>query len=59
MRLVTEARNSQQLWTISGLDGTSFQLPVDEMAKVASMAKRSQKLKDFHLPEGFPDIDST
>uniref|UniRef100_A0ABP0T155 Ubiquitin-like domain-containing protein n=1 Tax=Durusdinium trenchii TaxID=1381693 RepID=A0ABP0T155_9DINO len=37
--MVTEARNSQQLWTISGLDGTSFQLPVDETAKVDDLSK--------------------
>ncbi|CAK9118254.1 unnamed protein product [Durusdinium trenchii] len=28
--LVAEARNSQHLWTISGLDGTSFQLPATD-----------------------------
>ncbi|CAK9040094.1 unnamed protein product, partial [Durusdinium trenchii] len=37
--LVAEARNSQQLWTVSGLDGTSFQLPVDETAKVDDLSK--------------------
>ncbi|CAK9011098.1 unnamed protein product, partial [Durusdinium trenchii] len=36
--LVMEARNSQP-WTISGLDGTSFQLPVDETAKVDDLSK--------------------
>ena len=35
LRLVAEARNSQSLWTINGLDGTSFQLPVDETATAA------------------------
>lgn len=30
LRLVAEARTSQSVWTINGLDGTTFQLPVDE-----------------------------
>lgn len=31
LRLVTEARrNSQNVWSINGLDGTTHQLPVDE-----------------------------
>ena len=48
MRLVAQARKSQRVWTIIGLDGTTFQLPVDEMANVATTAKNSQK------NEGFP-----
>ncbi|CAK9043412.1 Probable serine/threonine-protein kinase fnkA (FNIP repeat-containing protein A) [Durusdinium trenchii] len=40
--LVAEARRSagrSQLWTISGLDGTSFQLPVDETTTVGDLSK--------------------
>ncbi|CAK9118286.1 unnamed protein product [Durusdinium trenchii] len=48
--LVAEARNSQHLWTISGLDGTSFQLPATD-GSVASTAK-SPKAPRF--PSAFP-----
>ena len=34
-RLVAEAQNSQSSWTGNGLDGTSFELPVDETATAA------------------------
>ena len=35
VRLVAEAQNSQSSWTVNGLDGTSFELPVDETATAA------------------------
>eukprot|EP00913_Durusdinium_trenchii_P028776 g26985.t2 len=43
--LVTEARNSHHLWTmdVNGLDGTSFQLPVNETATVASTASSMRR----------------
>ena len=50
LRLVAEARNSQHLWTVSGLDGTSFQLPATD-GSVASTAK-SPKAPRF--PSAFP-----
>ncbi|CAK9037269.1 Uncharacterized protein SCF082_LOCUS22075, partial [Durusdinium trenchii] len=39
--LVAEARRSRrsQVWTISGLDGASFQLPVDETTTVGDLSK--------------------
>ncbi|CAK9070609.1 Regulator of nonsense transcripts 1 (ATP-dependent helicase RENT1) (Nonsense mRNA reducing factor 1) (NORF1) (Up-frameshift suppressor 1 homolog) (mUpf1) [Durusdinium trenchii] len=41
--LVAQARKSQRVWTIIGLDGTTFQLPVDEMANVDDLSKTIAK----------------
>ncbi|CAK9055181.1 Probable inactive serine/threonine-protein kinase fnkC [Durusdinium trenchii] len=37
--LIVEARRSQSIWTVHGLDGTTLKLPVSETATVRSLSK--------------------
>ncbi|CAK9059081.1 Uncharacterized protein SCF082_LOCUS31366, partial [Durusdinium trenchii] len=38
-QLLAEARRLQKVWTVSGLDGTTFQLPMHETATVGDFSE--------------------